>query len=319
MNFVIYLFQTVAKIYWLNFLIRIYRTVLISCCLAIMPLIPNAIAQTVNPLKIDRSDVLVPKGYGKRELSSFEKYRIQREIEKLKQSAQNEFKQGNTNLAVTQWYRQLRLTRIIDQKLEIDTLGKIGAIFWQENRREDLRNIANRLVEIQTTDQSLSFEMLNDLARAYESIKYLDKAIEIYQKVLAESKIEQRNIINKLGELYLDIFDYDNATIIYQNKLEQDNDKAKQEAILKTLVEIFDKSDKIKQSITTRQQLIAYYAENNKDNKIPALELENGNRYKALNQVDKAIEAYEKALALALETQQFSIAEDALINLKELN
>ena len=71
--------------------------------------------QSANPLerKIDPRDPVIPAGYGKRELSSFETYRIEKTIAELDQSAQAELQQGNQDQAFKLWYRQLKLTRAI--------------------------------------------------------------------------------------------------------------------------------------------------------------------------------------------------------------
>lgn len=307
------------KLYWLNFWFRICPTAFLACCLGITTFVSAEIPQPVDPLLLNPSYPLIPKGYGRRKLSSFEKYRIQKEIDNLNQTAQDELDRGDTNSAITQWYRQLRLARVINTETEIKALGKVGAIFWEENLREDVRNIANRLMEIQTMDREISGEVLNDLAMAYESVRYLDKAIEIHQQILATNKTKQNNTLDKLGELYLSIFDYDNAAIIYQDKLKQNISKDEQESILKTLVEIFDNSNKQKQSIAAKEQLIELYLSENKNKKISALTMAIAHDYEALSQTKKAFEAYKKSFDLALDNKQLRIASDVLISIGKLH
>ncbi len=63
------------------------------------------------------------------------------------------------------------------------------------------------------------------MAKAYQQVRYLDKAINIYQQLLVNSKkaddliAEQKNL-EILGELYLARFDYQESADIYQELLD---------------------------------------------------------------------------------------------------
>ena len=277
-----------------------------------------AIAQPANPLQLDRSDRLIPKGYGKRELSSFEKYRLQKEIIKLDKTAKNELARGNTGLAMELWYRRLRLTRIIDIQAEVKALGKIGAIAWKENLTEDVRNIANRLDAIETAKvkkKKVSSKLLNDLAVAYESVRYLDKAIDIYEHLSLRSNKDKT--IDRLGELYLDIFDYDKAAKIYQQKLDRNILPKQRKTILKTLVEIYDRTQQINRSIAVKKQLVKYYNEK-QQKEIPALKIAIARDYETLKQVQKAILVYQQAFDMAFKNKQLAIATEALTQIGKL-
>ena len=117
----------IAVIYWL--------------CLGELLLAQN---QSGNPLARDITarDPVIPAGYGRRELSSFEKYRIEKTIAELSQSGTAAWSQGNQDKALVLWYRQLKLIRVLDRQREISVLGDIGAIAWKENRGADVRHIA---------------------------------------------------------------------------------------------------------------------------------------------------------------------------------
>ena len=88
-------------------------------------------------------------------------------------------------------------------------LGNIGAIAWKENRGEDLRNIADRLMLIQdelTSQESLSPDLLSKFATAYQQIRYLDKAVNIYQQILVKSReqddaIAERRSFSQTGRI----------------------------------------------------------------------------------------------------------------------
>ena len=285
----------------------------------------TAIAQPVDPLKIYRSDPLIPLGYGQRELSSFEKYRIQREMVRLNRNAKDELDRGKVDSAVDLLYRQLRLSRAIEPKTEIQALGKVGAIFWDRNLSEDVRNVADRLMAIQDreiVDSQPSLELLSYLATAYEAVRYLDKAIDIYQQSLATNNLQPDRTdrtIDKLGELYLSIFDYENAASIYQQKLDRNVSNEEREAILKTLIDIYDRTGKIDRAIASKQNLIEQYRLQNKTYKIPALQMAIAYDLEASNRTKLALEAYDKAFDLASDTKQLYLASNALIKIGKLH
>lgn len=292
--------------------------------------IAQAQANPVNPLEAIRSDPLFPPGYGQRELTSFEKYRIEKAIADLNQAATAELAQGNADQAFKLWYRQLRLVRALDVIAEIKALGKIGAIAWQENRGADVRNIAQRLITIQekiTAKKPLSPNLLNEFATAYQEVRYLDRVIAIYQQILTNSRktdssiAEQKNL-ETLGKLYLARFDYQQAAKIYQQLLTFDDQKTEsrnnQQFYLDTLIDIYDRTNQTKKAIATRKRLIKQYSAAQQFNKIPTLEIAIARDYETLNQLDKAIQAYDQVFLRASQTQQLAIASDALTRLAEL-
>ena len=306
----------------LNLSFRILRIITITYYLGIAALIVTpkiAIAQ-VNPLLLDSKDPLIPIGYGRRELSSFEKYRIKKGIAKLDKAAKNELDRNKIDSAMKLWYRRIRLARVVDTKAEIEALGKVGAIAWSENRGVDVRNIANRLIAIQTesADKKLSSSLLVSLAMAYEKVRYLDKAVAIYQQILANNKKSKPETSEKLGELYLGIFDYDNASKVYQKLLAEAISKEQKQLHLKTLIEIYNNTEKHSKAIAARKQLIRQYIADNK-NKIPALEIAIAQDYQAIKHPDKALQAYDRAFKKASDTNQIAIARDASLGKAKLH
>ena len=289
------------------------------CCWGIAVLTPTAIAQPIDPLQIDRSDPLIPKGYGRRQLSSFEKYRLQKEIAKLDKNATTELKLNNVDLAKKLWYRRLRLSRVLGTQAEVKALGKVGAIAWQENLGEDVRNIAARLEAIHAAEatNNKSSVLLNELAVAYESIKYLDKAVDIYQH-LATNPNHKNKANDKLGELYLALFDYDRAAKIYQTKLANATSQKEQKTIVLTLVEIYDRNGQTNKSIEAKEQLLKYHSGEKQPKEISALKIEIAQDYETLRQVQKAIEFYQQAFDLAFKNQLLAIASDALERIGKL-
>jgi tetratricopeptide (TPR) repeat protein len=288
-----------------------------------------AIAQPkpIQSLMVDRDDPLIPAGYEKRELTSFEKYRLERAITQLNQTAQVELEKDNQDQAFKLWYRQLRLTRVLDRETEIKNLGNIGAIAWEENRGADVRNFANRLIEIQgeiASENKLTSDLSDNLGKAFRQLRYLDQATNIYQQNLTNSRknnnlIVQEKNLQALGKVYLARFDYQNAANIYQQLLTLSNQKTEANnqvnIYLNTLINIYEQTKQIDKAIATRKSLIQKYNTAQESNKIPALKIAIARDYETAKQLDKAIKTYNNSLELAVKTQQLAIASEALTRL----
>ena len=307
---------------------RIVFSVLLAGSIILAP-IQNIQAQPqpTNPLEIeiDKSDPVIPLGYKKRELSAFEINRIKREMDRLDRNAKKEWQQGKANKAFELWYRQLKLARAVGIEAEIAALGEVGEIAWQNNRSEDLRNIANRLktIESEIEIESASVELLEQFATAYQQVRYLEQAIAIYQQILQSNRRSNSVTISNLeilGELYLAQFDYPQAAKTYEELLAFTRLKSQADSqtsfYLQTLADIYDRTEQIKPAIATKKRLIQYYTTANKTAKLAKLELAIAQDYETLNQTQEAAAAYERAFSLAEE--QLAIADDALTGLGEL-
>ena len=292
--------------------------------------IVRAEISSANPLdaKIERSDPVIPAGYGTRELSSFEKYRITKAINELDRAARVKLEQGKEDAAFKLWYRRLKLSRALNSEAEIEALGNIGAIAWKENRGEDLRNIADRLTLIQdklTSQESLSPDLLSKFATAYQQIRYLDKAVNIYQQILANSReqnnaIAERRNLAQLGELYLARFDDRQAAKIYRELLSSTDSQREpklQTTYLNTLIDIYNRTSQTSKALIARKRLLELYAKLQPD-KLAGLEIAIAGDYKTLNQPQRAIAAYERAINIAFSAQRFAAASDALTQLGKL-
>ena len=285
--------------------------------------------QSVNPLEtpITKKDPLIPAGYGQRELTSFEKYRIKQAIAQLNQTAKADLAQDNGDKAFKLWYRQLRLARVVDPETEIKALGNVGAIAWQQTRGVDVRNIAERLIAIQeklTTEKLLSPSLLDNFATAYQQVRYIDKEIAIYQQILGNSRkadnlVAEKTNLKTLGKLYLARFDYFDAADIYQELLilAERGSKSTQEVdfYLNTLMYVYDRTEQANKAIAIKERLIKQYTAAQKLDRIPALTMAIADDYQTLKKPDKAINAYNQAFETASKLQQFAIANDALTKL----
>lgn len=294
----------------------------------------KTLAQTssANPLsvEINQSDPLIPKGYSKRSLTSFEQYRLQKEIARLDQSAGEQLQLNNPDEAFKQWYRYLKLSRVLSPELEIKHLGKIGEIAWQSNRGLVVRNIAERLSALQvelSIEDSLAVDLLEPFAQAYRQVRYLDKAIAIYQQSLDNSiatndLIAQQKDLETLGRLYLSRFDYANGTNVYQELLTLAEHKPELEKqtnfYLHTLIKIYDRTGATRKAIAFKKRLIKKYDTSKDSAKIPAWELAIANDYQRLNLESQAIAAYQRTAKTASLTQQLAIANDALVSLGKI-
>ena len=289
-----------------------------------------ALSETTNPLEIeiDQSDPLIPPGYKKRELSTFEINRIKREMDRLERNANQELQQDEANKAFKLWYRQLRLARAVGIETEISALAKVGEIAWQANRGEDLRNIANRLqmIESEIDLNSAPRELLEQFATAYQQIRYSEQAIAIYRQILSSDRARSNlaaveSNLKTLGELYLARFDYAQAAETYEELLALAESQSQTDGkidFLETLADIYDRTAQTKLAIATKQSLIQSYTAADKTAKLAKLELAIARDYQTLGKVQKATTAYNRAFSLAEQEQQIAIANDALMGLGRL-
>lgn len=291
------------------------------------------IAQTdiFDPLATPQEDPLLPPLDVQRELTALEKRRVQNAIIEINQEATEQLAQRNLDAAFTLWFRELRLQRAIGLKEEIADLGRIGAIAWQENRGVELRFIANRLEVIEQdaiAAENSDLELFINLANAYQQVRYLDRAVNIYEQVL--TAIRQQNnaeleaeLLVTLGELYMAKFDYVQAGIVYEELLsiaQQDNNSETEQPTiyLLKLVDIYDSSNQPAKAIAIKEQLVEKYVEQEQPEQIASLKISLAEDYQAINEIELASEAYQEAFILAEYLQQIALANEALEKLAML-
>jgi tetratricopeptide (TPR) repeat protein len=278
---------------------------------------------SISAKPLPQQDPLLPPPSLNRPLTEFEVNRIKRKIEEFNLQANNELNADNLDGAFSFWYRELELQRALGWQNEIPALGRIGAVAWSNNRSTDLRNIARRLAIIQpelTTNDSLDL-----LSRAYEQIRYLDRAIQIREQLLVNATTDKLKILEDLGELYLAKFDYAESARVYEELLGQVdlnknnlNDDSRIEFYLERLVLVYDKTKQPKLGIPIKQRLIGYYTDIGKTDKLAALNLSIARDYVLLNDFNAADRAYRRSFELAYNLQQFALANDSLKELGEL-
>lgn len=284
-------------------------------------------AENTNPLEQPINDPLLPQS--DRPLTPFERRRLQEALDKLNNEAQALFKAGKSDRAFATWYRELRLRSILGRREEIQALGRVGEIAWEENRTEDLQNIIKRLNSIEQqaqTNNPLNREELNAFAIAYQQMRDVNNSIDIYQKILVDAeakndKSDRQETLNKLGELYLAKFDYSNAAKIYEVLLktsQQEANLADEETYLQQLANIYTQLPQHQQAVRIKEQLVIKYQTSKKLQLLPALKLSLAADYEALKEPEKASQNYQEAFSLAWSSQDYGIARDALIRLGNL-
>ncbi|WP_144053331.1 lipopolysaccharide assembly protein LapB [Xenococcus sp. PCC 7305] len=289
------------------------------------------IAQTdvFDPLATPQSDPLLPPLNVKRELTPLEKTRVRNAIIEIDQEAKNQLAQGNVELAFELWFRELRLQKAIGLNEEIVDLGRIGAIAWQENLGENLRVIARRLSVIEqeaTAADNRDLELFTNLGTAYQEIRYLDRAVNIYEQILTEIRKEdnpeeEEELLTILGDLYLAKFDYVEAGIVYEELLslvQQDikdislDEPDLQQTYLLKLVDIYDSSKQPEKAIVIKEQLVEKYAEQEQPEQIASLKISLAADYQAIDELELAQKSYQEAFILAQYLQQIALANESL-------
>jgi tetratricopeptide (TPR) repeat protein len=299
------------------------------------------VAQTesVNPLESTQSDPLLPQPPVKRPLSPLEKRRIRQGTVELDTQAQTLLEAGNEDEAFAFWYRELRLQRVLSRLEEIAALGRVGAIAWEKNRSADLTIITQRLVEIEqqaTAEAELSPQLLTSFGQAYQQLRELDRAINIYQEILTDARQQndantERTTLKTLGKLYLAKFDYLQAASIYEELLSfaqqeqketvnsREDNSSTAETYLRQLIEIYNQSLQPAKALPLKQQLAEKYLKDRQIEQLAPLKIAIADDYQAMKQLQKASQNYQEAYTLALSLQQFALAGDALQKLAELH
>lgn len=293
-------------------------------------LLATAQTNNTNSLEIPLDDPLLPSPKINRDLSPLEIRRVKQEVTKINQEATAELAIGNQELAFQLWFRELRLQRALGREAEVIALGRIGNIAWQQNRGLELREIAERLITIEQkaqTENNLNNEFLNAIGVAYQQIKYLDQAINIYKIILEEVRkqndlVAEQNNLELLGKLYLAKFDYLSAALIYeelltlvQNNLAREENSKRIETYLIELVEIYHRLEQPEAAIKSQKQLIDQYITEGRINSVATLKIAVGNDYQNLQQPQLASQYYQEAYTLAQSLQQVALAADALTQL----
>jgi tetratricopeptide (TPR) repeat protein len=250
-------------------------------------------------------------------------------IERLEREGKNLYQQGRIDAAFQTWDRELKLRQELGNLSELEALTRIGDIAWQNNRKEDLRNIENRSIEIETeSGEKLArdLELLSALGKAYQTIRSFDRAIAIYQKISTYAREEgeidrQKTALETIGQLHLAKFDYSNSIKIYEELLDlaqSQNDNESKEIYLKQLIDSYGQTSQLEKSLTAKQQLLQRYRQTQQTELIPQLQITVADDYRTLERLQESDRSYREAFNLSWSLQQYSVATEALNKLGSL-
>lgn len=319
---------------------QIYSSKILKLTIAIIPILLATIleqrfglsivlaqVEQPNPLESTTRDPLLPPI--DRPLSPLEIVRLKEALDEFNAQANAQFQAGNQEEAFAIWYRELRLRQLLDRLEEIQALGRVGKIAWDNTRNTDVEIISNRLVTIQQQAESeapLNPPFLNAFAEAYLQVGNTEKALDIYQKILANARKNQdinaqEVALQQIGKLHLLRFDYLNAATVYEELLVISRSQLNtfnQGIYLQQLAEIYQQSLQPENAIRIKEQLVEYNLANQKIQAIPGLKILIGDDYKAINQPENSSQNYQEAFALAWALQRFGDAGEALTKLGDL-
>jgi tetratricopeptide (TPR) repeat protein len=281
----------------------------------------------VNPLEITKPDPLLPRLPKRGTLSPEEQSRLRTAIDELDAQAAALYKEKKADEAFDVWYRGLRLRRALGRVEEVQALGRVGELAWQNNRKFDAQAITRRLQEIQkeAEDQkALNLELLRTLGQAYQLVRFPEPAVKVYQQILTQERQQgdaqaQETTLKTLAQLNMDWFNYPQAAAIYEELLTQAQsrgDRVNELAYLEQLVYIYNKAQQPENALRMKQKLAETYPLT--DPRVPALKIAIATDYEALNQPDPASQNYQDAYKLAWALRQWAYASEALQKLAAL-
>jgi len=295
-----------------------------------------------NPLELKTPDPLLPDP--KRPLSGAERKALATAMDGLKAQGTAQFKAGDRLGAFDTWNRELRLRRALGAIDEVQALGRVGDIAWNETQTPQLRWITARLDAILVSlqppatpptstpvpppivDAANRSALLEALGLAYQQVRLPQAAVTAYQQVLGEAK--QRSDAKKiqetllaLAQVHLSWFDYPKAAGAYQELLaiaSAKKDRQNEAIYLNQLSFIYEQAKQPEPAIAYQQKLITLYQALNTPQPIPALKIKIADNYQLLSRPDQAELNYQAAYQLAQPLLQFAYASDALQKLGAL-
>ncbi|MEM9540130.1 MAG: hypothetical protein AAGA60_11605 [Cyanobacteria bacterium P01_E01_bin.42] len=287
--------------------------------------------EEVSPLDMEEPDPLLRSNIEERPLSEVEKRELIPVLDRLALEAEAEFlaENGDRERAFDIWYRELRLRRFLGEIAEVEALGRVGKIAWENNRNEDLFIIRERLAEIQADaeeETTLTPSLANVLAIAYDKIRSYPQALPMYEFVLAEIRQtgdinELERILNTIAQFHLEWFQYLAAEAVYEELLELARSQFDDANILRYLEQmtyLYNRANLPERAIETKLELLQGYLKKELLEKIPPLQISLAEDYETLGEGETASETYQDAFTVAWANQYYAYASEALKKLAEL-
>jgi tetratricopeptide (TPR) repeat protein len=286
------------------------------------------------PLEIIIPDHLVRGSWEKQPLTADELQKLETALDGLNQEAATTRQGGDKVTAFDIWNRELRLRRFLGSLAEVQALSRVGAIAWNENERQEVKYITDRLQVIQkqmVSEKSTDLELWGSLGEAYQNIRVPKLAVGVYQQILIlvrsqNNTTAELETLNTIGELHLGWFDYPAAATTYQELLNLANrqgDRLNEVKYLQQLAYIYEQEKQHQEAINILNKLALVYTNDNNLTEIPALKIAIAENYQFLakanpNFLQEAFNTYQEAYVSAWQLQQYVNAGEALQKLIKL-
>ena len=281
-----------------------------------------------NPLEITLPDLLLPNLPDKRQLTLTELQKLKTDLDGLNQEAQITLQGGDKKKAFEVWNRELRLRRYVGTLSELAALSRVGEIAGNQNEREEVQYISQRLQVIQSEigkQKSTDLQLWKSLGNAYEKIRLPKLGILAYEQVLILVKQQKDSsgeieTLKNIGELHLSWFDYPQAANTYQKLLDlaiNQGDKTNELGYLQQLAYIYTRGKQPQAAIDILNKLAQVYTREQNLDEIPALKLAIAANYESLAQENPnlkqlAFDNYQAAYTTAWQLEQYARASEAL-------
>lgn len=281
-----------------------------------------------NPLEITLPDPLLPNLPDKRQLTLTELQKLKTDLDELNQEAQATLQGEDKKKAFEVWNRELRLRRYLGTLSEIEALSRVGEIAWNQNEREEVRYISQRLQVIQKEigkQKSTDLQLWQLLGKAYQKMRLPKLGILVYEQVLILVKQQQDSsgeieTLKNIGELHLSWFDYVQAANAYQKLLNlaiNQGDKTNELGYLQQLAYIYGRGKQPQAAIDILNKLVQVYTREQNLSEVPALKLAIAANYESLAKENpslkqQAFDNYQAAYTSAWQLEQYARAGEAL-------
>ncbi|MTJ54715.1 hypothetical protein FJR38_19630 [Anabaena sp. UHCC 0253] len=278
-----------------------------------------------SPLEITTPDPLLPN---KRELTSIELQKLKTDLDELNQEALITIQGEDRKKAFEIWNRELRLRRVLGTLAEVEALSRVGEIAWNENEREQVQYISQRLQVIQSQmekQKSTDLELWRSLGNAYQKMRLPKLGLSVYEQVLIlvqqqQDVVGEIETLKTIGELNLSWFNYPQAANVYQKLLNlaiNRGDKINELAYLQQLAYIYTQGKQPQAAIDIFSKLVEIYTSEQNLSQIPALKLAIAANYESLakenpNLKQQAFNNYQEAYTSAWQLEQYARAGEAL-------
>ncbi|MBD2443669.1 tetratricopeptide repeat protein [Dolichospermum sp. FACHB-1091] len=281
-----------------------------------------------SPLERTIPDPLLPNLTNKRELTPVELQNLKIDLDKLNQEARTIVQGEDKKKAFEIWNRELRLRRFLGTFAEVEALSRVGEIAVNENEREEVQYISQRLQVIQSDmvkQKSTDLQLWKSLGNAYQKLRLYKLGISAYQQVLILVKEQKDSLaeidtLKNIGELHLSWFDYTQAANVYQKLLSlaiNQGDKTNELEYLKQLAYIYTQGKQNQAAIDILNKLVEISTNEQNLTQIPTLKLAIAANYEFLakenpNFRQKAFDNYQEAYTIAWKLEQYARAGEAL-------